>query len=181
MVSGGRRLAAMFCAVPLLLVGCASSGDGLPDGALGPYPVVRVVDGDTVRVTRDSRTVTLRLIGIDTPETKDPRRPVECFGREASRHARELLASRRVYLEFDRSQGERDRYGRTLAYVWLRGSRAKLVNERMIDDGFAFEYTYRLPYRYQRRFRAAEADARRHSRGLWSPATCGGDPDRPAR
>jgi micrococcal nuclease len=171
----------MFWAVPLLLVGCASSGHGLPDGALGPYPVVRVVDGDTLRVIRDHRTVTLRLIGIGTPETMDPRRPVECFGREASQHARELLAGRRVYLELDRSQGERDRYGRTLAYVWLRGRRTTLVNERMIDDGYAFEYTYRLPYRYQRRFRAAEADARRHSRGLWSPATCDGDPDRPAR
>ena len=155
--------------------------DRLPRGVLGPFPVVKVVDGDTVRVARSGRRVTLRLIGIDTPETKDPRRPVECFGREASVHVSRLVAGRGVYLELDGSQGELDRFGRTLAYVWVLGRRATLVNERMIADGFAFEYTYRLPYRYQRRFRAAEADARRHSRGLWSPATCAGDPDRAER
>lgn len=132
--------------------------------------VTRVVDGDTVVVSTGE---TLRLIGMDTPETVDPRKPVQCFGREASARARALLAGAPVRLELDPTQGRRDQYGRTLAYVWLADGR--LFNEVMIAEGFAHEYTYELPYRYQARFDAAERAARTQQRGLWSPATCGGD------
>ena len=108
--------------------------------------VVRVVDGDTIKV---STGVTLRLIGIDTPETVDPRKPVQCFG-GSSLHAHQLLDNTSISLEYDASQGRLDRYGRTLAYVWMADGR--MFDETMIADGFAHEYTYNLPYRYQSEF-----------------------------
>ena len=82
------------------------------------FDVESVVDGDTIKVSMNGKVETLRLIGIDTPETKDPRKPVQCFGAEASRKATELLAGQKVRLEADASQGERDKYGRLLRYVW---------------------------------------------------------------
>jgi hypothetical protein len=80
--------------------------------------VVEVVDGDTIKVSVDGAVETIRLIGIDTPETKDPRKPVQCFRWEASAKAEELLAGRRVRLEADDTQDDRDKYGRLLRYVW---------------------------------------------------------------
>jgi micrococcal nuclease len=142
----------------------------MPAGADGPRGVVRVVDGDTVVVAPDT---TVRLIGIDTPETVDPRKPVQCFGREASAYAHLLLDGHFVWLEYDPTQGRLDKYGRTLAYVWMPDGR--LFNEVMIADGYAHEYTYDLPYRYQDTFIAAERTARESERGLWSPTTCNGD------
>src|SRR6476660_7558603 len=107
--------------------------------------VVRVVDGDTVDVQMaDGHTERLRLIGIDTPETVDPRKPVQCFGREASAHAHELLDGQAVTIDGDPTQDTRDRYGRLLAYLWRADG--LFFNQRMISDGFAHEYTYRLPY-----------------------------------
>jgi micrococcal nuclease len=141
----------------------------------GPFAVVRVVDGDTVKVSNGA---TLRLIGVDTPETVDPRKPVQCFGREASLRAHSLLDGASVWLEYDASQGRIDKYGRTLAYLWLPDGR--MYNETIIAEGFAHEYTYAIPYRYQDRFVAAERAARDGARGLWSPATCAGDTTQPA-
>jgi micrococcal nuclease len=136
----------------------------------GPVRIVEVVDGDTVKVSRQgsgagSSVETLRLIGIDTPETRHPTIPVECFGPEASAKAKELLAGTQVYLEYDASQGRYDRYGRTLAYVWM--SDGRMFNEVMIRQGFANEYTYRTAYRHQDLFRRAERSARADARGLW--------------
>ncbi len=141
---------------------------GLPTAS-----VVEVIDGDTVDVRLNGRIVWLRLIGIDTPEIKDPRRPVECFGQEASAHAHALLDGQSVALEADASQGETDRYGRTLRYVWLMDGR--LFNQVMIAEGYAFEYTYNLPYTYQAAFQDAQHAAREQQRGLWAPTTCAGE------
>lgn len=134
--------------------------------------VVAVIDGDTVDVEIDGRKERLRLIGIDTPESVDPRRPVECFGREAAAQSRTLLTGQTVYLEADPSQDESDRYGRLLRYVWLADGR--MFNYEMIANGYAFEYTYRVPYAYQQQFQQAERNAREAERGLWSPRTCNG-------
>jgi micrococcal nuclease len=142
----------------------------LPADLTGPLEVARVVDGDTIKVSGGA---TIRMIGMDTPETVDPRKPVQCFGIEASRHAHALLDGRTVRLEYDPSQGRFDKYGRTLAYVWM--SDGRLYNEVMIREGYAHEYTYDTPYEYQARFRAAEAAARNASLGLWSPSTCNGN------
>jgi endonuclease YncB( thermonuclease family) len=141
--------------------------------------VLRVVDGDTVDVRfDDTRTERLRLIGIDTPEVVDPRKPVQCFGREASAHAHELLDGQSVAVELDPSQGQRDIYGRLLAYIWLPDSRN--FGEVMIADGYAHEYTYDQPYAYRDEFRAAQDLAMANQAGLWSPATCAGDTQQPA-
>jgi endonuclease YncB( thermonuclease family) len=145
---------------------------GLPTAA-----VVEVIDGDTVDVRLNGEIVRIRLIGIDTPEVLDPRRPVECFGREASAMAHALLDGQTVALEADASQDDRDRYGRLLRYLWLPDSR--LFNLEMIAQGYAFEYTYNTPYNYQQPFKQAERAAREAQRGLWSPQTCNGE-HRPA-
>ncbi len=177
-----RVLAAIL--LPLVLAaGCARgtavAPAGVPAAAGGPYRLVAVVDGDTVRVDVHGRVERVRLIGIDTPETKDPRRPVQCFGRQASARAHALLDGHRVYLAGDPTQDRRDRYGRLLAYLWRDDG--LFYNERVVAEGYAHEYTYAVPYRYRAAFRAAEADARRHDRGLWAPATCAGDTTKGAR
>jgi len=143
----------------------------LPDD-LTRAQVVRVVDGDTIIVRIDRREERVRLIGINAPESVDPRRTVECFGKEAAANARALLDNKTVLLEDDPSQDSRDRFGRLLRYVWLEDGR--MVNLEQIWQGYAYEYTYNVPYRYQAIFRAAEADARAAKRGLWSPETCSG-------
>jgi len=114
----------------------------------------------------------VRLLGIDTPETVDPDLPVQCFGPEASARADQLLTGQHVWLETDPSQATVDTYGRRLAYVWL--SDDQLVNLQLIEEGYAREYTYDNPYRYQHTFQAAQADAVHAGRGLWSPTACGG-------
>jgi micrococcal nuclease len=141
--------------------------------------VLDVVDGDTVDVQLpDGTTERVRLIGIDTPEVVDPRTTVQCFGQEASARAHELLDSQIVGLELDSSQGERDTFGRLLAYVWLPDGRN--FGEVMIGGGFAHEYTYEQPYAYIDAFRAAQDQAITNQAGLWSPATCAGDTSTPA-
>jgi micrococcal nuclease len=135
--------------------------------------VVKVIDGDTVDVSFNNQTVRLRLIGIDTPESVDPRKPVQCFGIEASNYSKNILLNQTVYLERDTSQGEYDVYNRLLVYIWLDDT--TLFNQKIIAEGYAFEYTYRLPYRYQTAFKAAQQSARSSQNGLWSPTTCNGD------
>lgn len=145
----------------------------------GLYDVVEVVDGDTIKINYNGVTEIVRLIGIDTPEVVDPRQPVQCFGREASAHARELLAGESVRLESDPSQGERDKYGRLLRYVFLEDGTN--FNQLMIAEGYAYEYTYQIPYQYQQDFRNAELEARNNSKGLWAPDTCDGQRTAPQR
>jgi micrococcal nuclease len=135
--------------------------------------VERVIDGDTVDVWRQGETIRVRLIGIDTPESVDPRKGVECFGVEAGDYLRNLLGQQKIVLEYDDTQGQVDKYGRTLAYLLLPDGTN--VAEQMLQDGYAYEYTYRWPYRYQSAFQGAEAEARETQIGLWSSDTCGGN------
>ncbi len=138
--------------------------------ASGTARVIRVVDGDTIDVWWNDKNTRVRLIGVDTPETVDPRRPVECYGKEASRFASETLTGISVTLVGDASQGEVDTYGRYLFYVYLPDG--TLFNELLIREGFAREYTYQTAYRSQHAFRDAEADARQALLGLWAPDVC---------
>lgn len=127
--------------------------------------VVRVVDGDTIDALVVGQTKRIRLIGINTPETVDPRRPVECFGAEASHKAKEILNGRQVTVESDSTQGDADKYGRLLRYVFLEdGTNFNLL---MIREGYAYEYTYNAPYKYHQEFNAAEQEARTKKAGLW--------------
>lgn len=135
------------------------------------YPVVHIVDGDTIDVQKDSKKVRVRLIGINSPESVDPRRSVQCFGKEASTEMMRLVDGQSVSLETDPSQDTYDKYGRLLAYVLL-GS--KNINLEMIRTGYAYEYTYHLPYKYQKEFKAAQKEAEAAGRGLWATSTCHG-------
>lgn len=132
-----------------------------PEG-LSSYTVTHVRDGDTIEVDGDRSAV--RLIGVNTPETVDPNKEIECFGPEASSAMKELLGQT-IELELDSSQGERDTHGRLLAYVWLGYAN---VNYALIYEGYGYEYTYDLPYKYQKQFKWAEESARSRQAGLWS-------------
>jgi len=137
------------------------------------YNVIKVVDGDTIDVSINGKTKRLRLIGINTPETVDPRTVVQCFGKEASDKAKELLTGKKVSLEADSTQGELDKYSRLLRYVFLEDGTN--FNLYMIKEGYAYEYTYSTPYKYQVEFKAAQVYAKANNKGLWSPSTCNGE------
>lgn len=126
--------------------------------------VTKVVDGDTI-VVNNSQTV--RLIGIDTPETVDPRRPVGCFGKEASNETKSLLSGKEVILQKDVS--ETDKYKRLLRYVFLplKGGQTLFVNDYLAREGFAKVLTYAPDVKYNEQFRQAEIEAREGERGLW--------------
>jgi micrococcal nuclease len=154
----------------MTLAGC-SDGDGpaaptsqppttTPPETTQFLPVTRVVDGDTVIVSGYG---SVRLIGVDTPETVDPDEPVGCFGPEASAFTRQLLTARMVRLEFDVDRT--DRYGRTLAYLYMEDG--TLVNAQLILQGYGYAYTV-FPFRYLDQFRTYEREAREAGRGLWS-------------
>ncbi len=141
------------------------------------YPVLKVIDGDTIDVKIDEKMERLRLIGIDTPEAVDYKKTVQCFGEEASAKARELLNGKKVRLEADRTQGERDKYGRLLRYVFLQDGTN--FNEFMIKEGYAHEYTYKgNPYKYQQQFIDAQREARENKKGLWADGACSTVPTR---
>lgn len=122
--------------------------------------VERVIDGDTIELT-DKRRV--RYIGMDTPETVDPRKPVECFGKEASAENNRLVEGKTVELEKDVS--EKDQYGRILRYVYVDGL---FVNDYLVRQGFARVSTFPPDVAHESQFVAAEKEARENNRGLWS-------------
>lgn len=134
------------------------------------YAVSSVIDGDTIQVVIDSKKETLRLIGIDTPETVDPRKPIQCFGKEASAKAKSLLSGKFVRLESDPTQDERDKYQRLLRYVFLEDGTN--FNKLMISEGYAYEYTYNIPYKYQSEFKQAQKEAEANKVGLWADNAC---------
>lgn len=129
--------------------------------------VVRIVDGDTIVVAFDpstglTRPEKVRLIGVDTPETVDPRKPVERFGKEAAAFARQRLVGRRVRLAFESRL--RDYYGRLLAYVFFPDGGC--FNLRVVAEGYGFAYT-KYPFMFIDDFREAQRSARAAGRGLW--------------
>lgn len=131
--------------------------------------VTRVVDGDTLKVTIGGRVETVRLIGVDTPETVHPTKPVERFGKEASAFTRRAAGGRTVRLESDPANTDRDRYGRLLRYVFLPDGTH--LNAAIIAQGYGHAYT-RFPFARMEEFRALEKQAREAGLGLWGP---GGD------
>ena len=133
------------------------------------YPVSYVYDGDTFAVKVGSRRAKVRMLGIDTPETIDPRKPVQCYGPESSAETRSLLEGRTVRLVASPKREARDMYGRYLFYVYRDDG--LFVNESLLTDGFAREYTYGTPYSMQSEFRGAETGAKEARKGLWG--TCG--------
>jgi micrococcal nuclease len=126
--------------------------------------VVRVVDGDTIKVTFNNREETLRLLLVDTPETVHPNKPVQPFGEDASNFAKEILNGKDVGLEIDVS--ERDKYGRLLVYLWVNG---KMFNEMLLEKGLArVAYIYEPNVKYVDQFRAIQRKAQEEGLGIWS-------------
>jgi len=137
------------------------------------YSVTQVIDGDVIEIRINGKEHVFRLIGLDTPESVDPIREVQCFGKEASNKAKELLFNKKVRIETDMSQGATDKYGRMLAYVYREDG--LFFNKYMIEQGYAREYTYETVYKYQSEFKAAQKNAEISQLGLWSPGTCNGN------
>jgi micrococcal nuclease len=126
--------------------------------------VERVVDGDTIKLENGK---VVRYIGIDTPEVVDPRKPVQCFGKDASAKNRELVEGKEVMLVKDVS--ETDKYDRLLRYVYIGDT---FVNDYLVRNGYAYSYSYPPDVKYQDQFKQAEQEARNNKRGLWKDDAC---------
>jgi micrococcal nuclease len=165
-----RARASLTLVLSVLLLPVAGCGRGAP--ALAPSAgganatVVRVVDGDTVVVGLAGNEEKVRLIGIDTPETKKPNTPVQCFGEQASARLHELVPDT-TPVRLERDAEERDHYGRLLAYLY-RTSDGLFVNLSLAADGYAVPLSIAPNVTHADEFRSAAADARGHGKGLWS-------------
>lgn len=130
----------------------------------GTYTVSSFEDGDTITVDMNGTPERVRMIGVDTPETQDPRVPVQCYGKAASQFTKQLIGSSPVRLEADPTNTNRDRYNRLLRYVYLPDGR--LVNAEIIRAGYGFAYTL-FPFEKLEEFRGYESQAREQNLGLW--------------
>lgn len=167
-----KRLFRLIVALAVVLAGWwldtrQAPADVLGTIAPGYYRVVELADGDTIRVDMNGQTETIRFIGVDTPETQDPRKPVQCFGQAASDFTKQLIGQQPVRLEADPQSTNRDRYGRLLRYVYLPDGR--LVQAEIIRQGYGFAYLS-FPFAKSSQFEQLQAEARSSQRGLW--ATC---------
>jgi micrococcal nuclease len=187
-----RVIRVVLLALALIVLGAAAARSPEPSGPEGDRidgRIAHVTDGDTIRVRAGGRSYVVRLIGIDTPETKKPGVAVECGGRQATSRMLALAFSapedtdgdglldaeggrgRRVILRTDPTQDRYDRYDRLLAYAVVRG---RLLQKRMLAAGWATTYVYEdSPFRRAREFRAVERRARAADRGVHG--RCGGD------
>lgn len=133
--------------------------NSLPEGQ--EAVVSGVIDGDTIEIDSGQK---VRYTGIDTPETVDPRRPVGCFGKEASNENKKLVGGKTIILVKDIS--ETDKFGRLLRYVYLKDN-GVFVNDYLVRNGFAKVSTYPPDVRFNDQFLQAETEARENSRGLF--------------
>lgn len=149
----------------IFIVCCVLISCAVALSAQETYRCIRVVDGDTIIVEIDGKKERVRLIGVDTPETVHPNKPVEHYGKEASAFTRKLTEGEMVRLEYDDDSQRRDRYGRLLAYVYLPDG--TFLNAEIIKQGYGFAYT-RFPFEYMEQFRQYEREARDAGVGLWA-------------
>lgn len=131
----------------------------------GLYSVQEFVDGDTIIVDMNGHPETLRFIGVDTPETHDPRKAVQCYGQAAAAFTKQLIGSNSVRLEADPLDTDRDRYGRLLRYIYLPDG--TLVNSELIRQGYGFAYLS-FPFQKSDTFRQLQTEAINAHRGLWN-------------
>jgi micrococcal nuclease len=137
------------------------------------YRVSKVIDWDTVYIMKDGEEIKLRLIWIDTPENTTLRFWYkECYWDESSYYLNELLNWKEIEIEYDKSQGDKDKYGRHLVYIFYNG---KNINNQLIREGYGFEYTYNKEYKYSSLFKQSEIDAKNQWKGIWSIDTCSGN------
>jgi micrococcal nuclease len=141
-----------------------------PTTTFGRAQVVRVVDGDTIRVRLDGRSERVRYIGVDTPESVKPGTPVQCYAKRAAEANAALVAGRSVRLVGDVEH--RDRFGRLLAYVYREPDGA-FVNAQLVRDGYARTLTIAPNVAHARQFAQLARTARRSGRGLWRACAMG--------
>lgn len=130
----------------------------------GFYRVSKFDDGDTIAVDMEGKTETVRFIGVDTPETHDPRKPVQCYGKNSSAFTKNTIGTQNVRLEADPLSGNRDRYNRLLRFVYLPDG--TLLNYELVKDGYGFAITG-FPHTKMESFVNAQAEAKSQNRGLW--------------
>lgn len=132
--------------------------------------VSEVIDGDTIKVMIDGQEEKVRFLGLDAPEIKSNEGKSECYALEAKKEVERLVNLKWVFLEKDPSQGERDKYGRLLAYVFL--SNGDMLNEHLLRLGYAKDYKAKNDYRYQDLLERALNDAKQSGYGLWDKRSC---------
>jgi micrococcal nuclease len=169
-----RLLVPVLVVIASSVAGCdsaASSSSSMAPGVVETNAVIEsVVDGDTIDVTIDGRDERVRLIGIDTPETKKPNTPVECFGPEATDFIESLLPAG-TGVRIERDVVGRDDYGRLLGYIY-RGDDGIFVNYEIVRQGFARPLTIAPNINHERLFVSAARSADDDDVGLW--AACSG-------
>lgn len=160
-----------------LVTPTADKPEGYPDlpGGLVSAIVRDVLNGHTIEVAVSGVVKRVNLIGVNAPLPPQPDQPGECFGAEAAAGLADILSldGQFVLLETDETQGELDRQGQLLSYMWLPDGR--MVNYEMIARGYAFSESFNLPYAYQEVFAQVGGEAREDQRGVWSPETCHGE------
>lgn len=156
------RAVAVIVLSSLSLVACA----GTPSPSSSGPTISEVIDGDTVVVRASGRTETVRLIGVDTPETKHPTKPIQCFGPEASAFTEHVLP-KGTAVRLERDQEARDHFGRLLAYVY-RADDGLFVNVELARRGYARALTIAPNDAHARDVASAIAEARSQRRGLWA-------------
>ncbi|MGO4271172.1 thermonuclease family protein [Paenibacillus sp. TAF58] len=151
---------AMLLSLVILMTACGTK----PAAAAGRerVKVERIVDGDTLEVTIKGKKEKVRLIGVDTPETKKPNTPVMFYGKEASAYTKKRLEKETVELEFD--VDKKDQYDRLLAYVWVG---EELFNRTLVQEGYARIATYPPNIKYVDAFKKDQETARNKKKGLW--------------
>jgi endonuclease YncB( thermonuclease family) len=130
----------------------------------GLYAIDHFVDGDTIAVKMEGKTETIRMIGVDTPETHKPNTPVQCYGPAAAAYTKNIIGNNQVRLESDPKSTNRDRYNRLLRYVYLPDGR--LVEAELIKNGYGFAYT-QFPFTKANDFEQDQAQAHAANKGLW--------------
>lgn len=133
------------------------------DSVKNYYLVTKVIDGDTIKINNEGREESVRLLGIDAPELNDKRKLVACFANESKNELSKKISNQKVELESDLSQGDKDKYGRLLRYIYFNG---ELINSWLIKEGYANVYR-QYPVAKLKEFEGYEMEARLNSRGLW--------------
>ncbi len=182
-----KKLLSVFLLISMIVffTSCESISDKIPseifktssemDKYFVPVKVERVVDGDTIKAKIKGKSSTVRMIGVDTPETVHPNKPVEYYGKEASDFTKKSLNGKTVYLQKDVS--ETDRYGRYLAYVWLEQPsriepgkeevKSKMFNAILISKGYGQVVTFPPDVKYTDWFRDFQQKPREKGIGMW--------------
>jgi micrococcal nuclease len=151
---------ALLMMIMIILNGCAQHKSAAANQAM--VKVERTVDGDTIEIELNGKKEKVRLIGIDTPETKKPNTPVMYYGKEASAYTNKRLYNQTISLEWDVDR--RDKYNRLLAYVWIDD---ELFNETLVKEGYARLSTFPPNVKYVDRFTKAQELARKQGSGIW--------------